>query len=181
MKIATIILGVMVIIGGVFALFSPGATFLSLAWLVGIMLIAVGIDEIAAFIVRRKQGDVSIWELLTGVLSIIAGILIISNVFTRALTSVMLVYTFAAWITLTGIMRIAAAMQLKKLGNSWVLMLLLGLLTIFLGIYSFIHPVFAAITLGYLIGFWLIMHGAGLISFGLSLDASKAKDKQQPA
>lgn len=180
MKIATILLGVLVIIGGVFALFSPGATFLSLAWLVGIMLLVAGVDSIAAYITHRKVGDVPIWELVSGILSILAGVLIISNTFTRALTTVMLVYAFATWITLTGILRIAAALEVKKIKGKWLLMMIFGIITIVLGIYSFIHPVFAAITLGYLIGFWVIMQGANLISLGFSLDTAEKPNKGNP-
>lgn len=173
MKIISIIVGILVIGGGVSCFLTPAATFLSLAWIVGVMLIIAGISAIAAFFVARKSGGVTFWDLLSGFLTLLMGGFIITNAYMFLLTDLVLIYIFASWITATAFLRIAAAVQLKKMGENWFFAILAGILTLALGFYSFMHPVFTAITLGYLIGFWVIGQGVNMLFFGFGMGSGK--------
>lgn len=174
MKVITIILGSMIIIGGVYCLFVPGATFLTLGWLVGISLVIAGINAIMAYVAKRKIGTTTVWDLLGGILTLLLGILVLANIFAQLLTDAMLIYLFATGIMLAGIFRIVASTRLKKLGLSWVWMLVVGVLTVLVGLYSLFHPILTAISLGYLIGFWVIASGINLLSLGISMNSRKA-------
>ena len=174
MKITTIILATMIIISGVYCLFTPGATFLTLGWLVGISLAVAGINAIMAYTARRKVGATTVWDLLGGILALLMGILVLANTFAQLLTDAIIIYMLATGLVLAGIFRIFASTRLKKLGLSWVWMLVMGILTVLVGLYSFFHPILTAIALGYLIGFWVIVSGINLLSIGISMNSRKA-------
>ncbi len=174
MKMITIILGVLVAIGGIYCLFAPGATFLSLGWLVGIALIVAGINAIAAHGKGKKTGHSTVWDVVGGVLTILAGFFVTFNLFTRLLTDVALIYIFAAWLVLTGILRIVSAFKLKGLKLPWVWFLIAGILGLLLGLYSFFHPVITAFSIGYLLGFWVLFAGINLIATGMTMKKDKA-------
>ncbi len=169
MRILTIILGVLAFGSGISCMLTPGATFLSLAWIASIVLIVSGISNIIYYFMNRKTEEAGIWFLLNGILSTILGFLISGNLFMYVLTDMFIIYAFATWLILVGILQIAFALKLKKNKESWVLLFAVALLTFAMGIYSFFHPAFAAISVGMLMGFWLMTQGINLIGLGLSV------------
>ncbi len=170
MKVLTIIMGVLVTIGGFFCMFTPGATFLTLGWLVGILVTVAGINIIAAYVAARKAGASSAWDLVSGILTTVVGLMLIFNNFMQLFTDVMIIYFFAGMLIVTGIFRVVAALKLKKAAQSWVFILVIGIITVLLGCYSFIHPVFTAVTIGFLMGFWVIQSGINLIIVATAMD-----------
>jgi uncharacterized membrane protein HdeD (DUF308 family) len=174
MKILTIIVGVLVTISGIYCLSTPGATFLNLGWLVGLSLAVSGVSAIAVYVAGRKDKSAVMWDLWGGILSVLAGTLMICNLYAQLLTDIALTYMFAGWLILFGILRIAVSIRLKELGLSWAWILIFGILTVLLGIYSALHPFFTAITLGYLIGFWIISAGLNLTALGVSMRKGQA-------
>jgi uncharacterized membrane protein HdeD (DUF308 family) len=169
MKILTIIVGVLVTISGMYCLSMPGATFLNLGWLTGLSLAVSGVSAITVYAVRRKNKSAVMWDLWSGVLSVLVGALMICNLYAQLLTDIALIYMFAGWLILSGVLRIAASVKLKAMGFSWAWILIFGALSVLLGIYSSLHPLFTAITLGYLIGFWIISAGLNLTALGVSI------------
>jgi uncharacterized membrane protein HdeD (DUF308 family) len=169
MKILTIIVGVLVTLSGMYCLSIPGAAFLNLSWLAGLSLAVSGANAIAVYAAGRKDKSAVVWDLWGGVLSVLVGALMICNLYAQLLTDIALIYMFAGWLILSGILRIAASIKLKALGFSWAWILIFGALTVLLGIYSSLHPLFAAITLGYLIGFWIISAGLNLTALGVTI------------
>lgn len=165
MKISVIILGVLSIIGGIFAIATPGATFLALGWVAGISLIGSGIGSIIYYFASRKSQETSLWMLIGGIFSIIMGLLITGNALVYTLTELFLVYSYASGLILIGILQMRVSFACKKAGASWVGILIASLFTIAIGIFSFMHPVLTMFTIGMLTGFWLISRGIDLISF----------------
>ena len=93
---------------------------------------------------------------LQGVLAILFGI---AAVFWPGITTITLVYLFAAFLLIDGIIvLVMALMNLRDIGRA-ILMLLLGLLELGVGIYLLQHPDVAFATLIIILGFALIVRG----------------------
>ena len=80
----------------------------------------------------------------------------------------MLAYLLAFWFILRGCISVYLSLKLKKLRVSanWILGLIIGVLGIALGVYSLIHPVVPAMTIGLLIALYFIEQGLDVITMG---------------
>ena len=79
----------------------------------------------------------------------------------------MLLMLVIAWALITGILEIAAAIQLRKgLENEWLLGFA-GILSINLGILMVIWPAASALILSRIIGVYAILFGGTIIMLGL--------------
>lgn len=108
--------GVLALVAGFVALFHPFVSAVVLAWGLGIWVMAHGIADIfAAF--TPEHADGRWWEVLAGVLWIIAGLLFVSAPFATAVT-------LAIWFGLLaigwGIFSIVAGFRLRKVTKSQV-------------------------------------------------------------
>jgi uncharacterized membrane protein HdeD (DUF308 family) len=161
-------------IGGIYCFNAPGATFLTLGWMVGVLLLTSGIETIAVYFLARETGAV-VWDLLCGVLTTLAAIVILTNGYAQFFTDSVLVFAFAFWMTVSGVFRVAAAFKLKTLGvGAWIWTMIFGILSILLGLYSFAHPIITAFTIGFLIGLWMLTHGLNMVAFGVAMPGRKA-------
>ena len=79
-----------------------------------------------------------------------------------------IIYTVAAFFLIQGIIQVYMAIKTKVLNNNWVWNLIAGILGIIVGLYSFTHPVFTAVTVGVLIGFYFVEAGISMIAFATS-------------
>ena len=170
MKILTIITGILLVTVGFFCLFSPGLTLLSIGWLLGLMLLLSGINIIADYFALRKALAFSGWNLLSGIITAVLGGLLLINQPLRLMTDIAAIYLLGIWMLAMGIVRFAAAIQLRKIpGSGWGWLLVLGILMALVGIYSFFHPMVSAFTLAWLIGFYIIIAGVDLVTLGTML------------
>ena len=113
-------------------------------------------------------------EFFFAILSLILGIvgLIMPNA--AAMTNdFILLYLAAGWFIVHGILSIVTAIQSKRNGDdtgSMVLCIVLGVLELIIGIYSFAHPAMMAVALGILIGIYFIETGINAIVIGREVD-----------
>jgi uncharacterized membrane protein HdeD (DUF308 family) len=70
-----------------------------------------------------------------------------------------LLYVIAAWAIVSGLADIAAAFMGGLSGGRRVWLILLGLLSIIVGIIFFVHPVDGVLTLLWLVGIYLVVIG----------------------
>lgn len=165
MKIFRILIGCLVIISGVSALFTPAKTFLSLAWIIGIMLMIHGLSNAISYFTERKTKQHNILFFINGILTFIIGMVLLSNAFIYVFTELILIYMFAGWLVITSILQIKIAMDQKKSGKKWMAVLFAGLLSLVLGVYSFFNPGLLALSIGVLMGMWFISIGIGILTF----------------
>lgn len=176
MKIITIVLGVILVIGGIFCMVYPAATFSTLGWLVGILLLISGVNAVANYVRGRKVGLANVWDLVYGILTLILATVILFSPLAAGITDVILIYMFAFWLLIGGIIRIVGSIALMRLKNrGWIWMIILGLLMVVLGIYSFFHPMVNAIAMGWMMGFFIIFQGFNLIGIGSTLGGGSDK------
>lgn len=93
---------------------------------------------------------------LRGVLAIVFGILAF---IWPGLTAVALVFLFAAYAILDGVLTIAAAIRSRETNDRWWLGLLEGLVSIAAGVIAALFPTLAAVTLLFVIAIWAIITG----------------------
>lgn len=100
----------------------------------------------------------SLWwmALVKGLAAVAFGIV---AVFWPALTLVVLVYLFSAYILVSGITNIFWGVSSARRGSMWLLIVILGILEVGVGVYAVQHPLISFAALILLIGFSFIFRG----------------------
>lgn len=107
---ALVLVGLMGIAAGILTFTWPGITALVLLYLIAAWAIISGIFEIIAAIKLRKEIDGELWLALTGILSIIFGVMLMARPGVGAIAVVWLIGIYAIFF---GIFHIALAFKLK--------------------------------------------------------------------
>ncbi len=165
-----VIFGVLLIIAGVALMATPLMTFMSAGYFIIILFFLWGIYGLVRGIREKRYGV----EFFFAILSLILGIvgLVVPNA--AAMTNdYILLYLAAGWFIVHGILSIVTAIQSKKEDadtSTVVLCVVLGVLELIIGIYSFVHPAMMAVALGILIGIYFIEAGINVIVIGREVD-----------
>jgi uncharacterized membrane protein HdeD (DUF308 family) len=160
-----ILRGFLTIAFGIVALTWPNLTLRVLIILFGVYAILQGI--LATGAAFRRWRERSWWlVLLEGVAGIAVGLVAF---IWPTLTAIILLVLIALWAIATGIIEIAAAVQLRKeLAGEWRLALA-GAISIFTGILFLSDPGAGAVALVWLIGIYAVLFGALLTYIGFAL------------
>jgi uncharacterized membrane protein HdeD (DUF308 family) len=162
--------GLAAIAFGVIAFLWPGITLVALTYLFGIYAIVDGVVAIwAAF---NAQGDAAPrwWLGLSGVVSIIAGIVAFAY---TGITALVLLVFIAVWAIIIGVLQLYAAIQLwKVVDNDWWL-ILSGLLSIAFGAVLIAWPSTGALAVIWTIAWFAVFFGCMFI--GLAFELKKFK------
>lgn len=162
MSVLMVILGIIMILLGFGCLFTPLVTLAAAGYFIAIVLIVSGLSGIITgfqFKIYGLNFIVSILALILGVFALVrpGGIETIDTV---------LIFLFAVWLVVRGAATISLSLNARKLGpgSEWVWGLIVGIICVLLGIYSFVHPSVSAIAIGWLIAFYLIEEGFDIIA-----------------
>jgi uncharacterized membrane protein HdeD (DUF308 family) len=166
-----LILGIIFIAIGVWAIITPEATYLSLALLFSVAFFAIGILEITFSISFRKQLDGWGWSLASGILGLIIGLILIIH----PQISIITLPLFVGFVVLYhSMMAIAWSIEFKKYKiPDWGWLLFTGIVGV---IFSFIllwNPFFAGLTVAVFTGIALITVGIFHIYFSIGLKKLK--------
>jgi len=162
--------GLAAIAFGVIAFLWPGITLVALTYLFGIYAIVDGVVAIGAAF--NAQGDAATrwWLGLSGVVSIIAGIVAFAY---TGITALMLLVFIAVWAIIIGVLQLYAAIQLwKVVDNDWWL-ILSGLLSIAFGTVLIAWPSTGALAVIWTIAWFAVFFGCMFI--GLAFELKKFK------
>ncbi len=172
-RVIAIILGVLVIIGGVWCLMTPGATYLSLAWLLGIVMVADGIANIVTWFQLRKMGHSNGWALAGAIVSIVLGVVVLGSSAAQLAVDLFLAYMLAVWLIISGIARIFFGWRMRQatriaqvqiVGHSWWAPFILGILLAIVGVLSLFNPTALMLATGMMIGLAIIVSGVSVIA-----------------
>jgi uncharacterized membrane protein HdeD (DUF308 family) len=162
--------GVMAILFGVMAFIWPGITLAALVLLFGAYVLVDGIFAIVLALGGWKERDDRWLLLLEGILAVGIGIM---TFLAPEITSVGLLLFIAAWSLATGILRIAAAIRLRRqIEGEWWLVLSGVAAIVFAGILMW-NPVAGALGLLWFIASFMIAFGVVLIMLGLKLRSAR--------
>ena len=173
--------GVAAIIFGILALIWPDIAVSVLVAFFGAYALVDGIFAIVAAFQGEHRDRW--WHVAEGVLGIAVGI--IAWVY-PGLTAVTLLYFFAAWAIVTGVVEVIAGIRLRRqITNEWLL-ILTGVLSVIVGILFFLSPIEALVTVARVIGIYAIILGVLLLAFawrlrGMRDDAGRTDRGAAPA
>lgn len=174
-KFLVILMGVLMVIGGIYCLFTPVSTFLTTGYIVGVIIFCDAIGNIVAWFDVKKYVEISGWYLVNGIISLIFGILVILSFKMQFMVDMFIVYLVAAWVIVLGISRISMALKIKKVMNAlpkvfkngrWFWVLLSGILMVLFGILCMFKPIVLSSMLGTFIALFIIFAGSSLITLG---------------
>jgi uncharacterized membrane protein HdeD (DUF308 family) len=159
---AVLVEGIIAILVGLFLLYRPAVTTIFLLQILGIFWLAGGIlSVLGAFMFSGNR----LWKLLAGILSIIAGVVIL----TYPIISPFVVLTFfvifiGVWAMITGAVKLLGAFKGEGWGTG-----ILGIITIILGILLLMNTLAGVLILPWVFGFFLIVGGVGAVIVGLKM------------
>ena len=159
MKVLTVILGVILAIFGIACIFSPGETFLATGYCLAILLLVYGIIGIIN-VIRKFSSPIT---LFASIPAVIIGAIALFRPGSAGAFDLLLLYLFAAWLVVQGIVDIIVSVKTRFINRGWVWGLIFGIIAILFGAYSFAHPQVSAIAIGILVGLYLIEAGISMI------------------
>lgn len=167
MSILMILFGVLMIIGGISCFFTPIATFSSLGWLAGVSILVVGISAIVRYAAGHEER--SVWNLIGGICESLFGAFLVFNDFAQIATSFVLAYLASFCLLVYGACKIIMALRLRRLNQSlpdelrtatWLAVMVAGVVVALIGVICIVQPMVSAISIGWLIGFYVLTSGA---------------------
>jgi uncharacterized membrane protein HdeD (DUF308 family) len=165
---ALLIRGIAAVIFGILAFTWPGATLFAICILFGAYAFVDGVFAIVAA-VRAAQAHERWWPF---VIEGIVGLAIAAITFYDVtITFLALYFTVAVWAFITGILEIAAGIQLRKHIANEFLLILAGLASIVFGVFMFWHPVAATIAIVWIIATYAVVFGIIMIALAFRLRA----------
>lgn len=165
---ALLIRGIAAVIFGILAFLWPGSTLVAIGILFGAYAFVDGVFAIVAA-VRAAEAHERWWPF---VIEGIVGLLIATVTFYDvAITIFALFFTIAVWAFATGVMEIAAAIQLRKqiAGEGWLIFG--GAVSILFGVLLFWRPSAGALAVVWIIGAYAVVFGIAMIGLSLRLRA----------
>jgi len=152
--------GLVAVLFGVLAFVWPGATLITLVWLLGAFARTNGILSLVLTAKTPKDYPKVGSLILGGLLGILAGLLAFVM---PGITALDLLILIMAWAIVTGVMELVAAVRLRKIiANEWLLVLA-GIASVGFGILLLLYPATGALVLTWWIGAWAIVFGILLI------------------
>ncbi len=158
--------GALGILLGLAAFLFPGITLGALVLLFGAYAVVDGVLAIVAGVraaERRERWGVL---LLEGIAGIAAGVLAFVW---PALTALVLLYLVAAWSILRGVLKIAAAIRLRRTIQGEWLLGLNGAFSVLFGVLLIVMPAIGLLTLVWLVGAYAGIFGALLLGLAFRL------------
>lgn len=177
MRVLTIAGGILMVATGVFCFINPGQTFMTMAFVIGAVMVINGLIHAVGFMLARGSfgiGDNNGWILIDAILTLLLGILILCNQLTVDMAIPMI---FGMWVLVSGLLRFEASTRInrqKKPGN-FKAALITGVITIAVGLFGFINPLVTYVSVIILLGIFMIVQGANSIELGINMP-HKAKE-----
>jgi uncharacterized membrane protein HdeD (DUF308 family) len=156
-------LGIVFIILGIIALGSPYVLTLAVDLMLGWILIVCGIISIVSAFFSGNWGKFLL-ILLSGVIFVIAGILLLANPLKGVLT---LALILAAFLLVEGIFKIVYAFQMKSTQN-WGWVLVSGIISLILAMLIWAQWPASIVIIGLLVGFYILFSGVSLVMLSIA-------------
>jgi uncharacterized membrane protein HdeD (DUF308 family) len=151
-------LGILLVVSGIAAMFSPVATTFVTNVFLGWFLIFGGIIQFFAAIVHRKDSNVWI-GMLMGILAFILGVMMVTNVYASIVSITLL---FGGFFLVDGVVK--TFQSLAKKPEHWGWMLTSGLISILLAIVIFMNFFASTVMiLGIFVGVYMLFAGIEII------------------
>ena len=154
-----LVVGVAFVLGGILAILAPAATTVALKYILGATFLAVGaLHSFQCFLIPRWDGF--LWELLISAAFLLCGTLLLADPFSGLVGITVLI---ALTLMFEGILRVITSLRLRP-DEGWVWLIASGITSFVIGLLIWNRlPSSAAIAIGFLVGFGLILSGFSYI------------------
>ena len=163
-----LIIGILLILIGIFTLLRPGSVFSGLLFLFGIIAVIMGIADILLYIeVERYTGFGPVVSLISGILSVMAGIMLL--VYPGAGVMV-LSLLFPIWFIAHCISRLAhlGVIRLLSGAGEYYFTLIVNIIGLILGFLMILRPMLSLTAVGCIAGAYLILLGIDSVVMAFS-------------
>lgn len=164
--------GVLAVMFGLYALFSPESALLALVFVYGFYAIIDGVTALVLGVRHRRDGHWG-WQLVQGAVSLTAGLVAL---FWPGPTVFALVLIVAVWSIATGFTGIVEAFTAARHGESWGWPVVGGVVGILFGIVLLASPATGTFLLLWLIGVTTLPLGLVYIFWALRLRSATRVD-----
>ncbi|MBQ7564862.1 MAG: DUF308 domain-containing protein [Lachnospiraceae bacterium] len=173
-KILMFILGLLVLIGGIYCVARPGLTYLSMVWVIGFVMFFHAIEDIVTYGERKRLGIADGWNLAGAIIACLCGLAIIISGQAELVTGATLLYFLFVWLISAGIVGIIGAFKLRKhketgipaidsFTGRWGWYVVLGILMILAGCFGFAHPILTMLSIGWIVGIDIMVAGIDMM------------------
>ena len=154
---ALLIIGIVSLVVGIWCMFTPISTFLALTMVFVVSFFFFGMMEVIFAISNKDSMRSWGWRFAMGIIDILFGVLLISNL---GMTAEVLCFFVAFWLMFKAIGGIASSIELQKIPNSdWGWMLALSILLLLGSFFLISNPVAAAAFVVYIVSFSFVVYG----------------------
>ena len=173
MRIITMLTGLLFVASGVFLIMNEGVTFLSVAFIVGVMFVIAGVVECLSYSGYRGDNEERSWILNDGTTTFVLGILILLN---KISADAVVPMVLGLWVLITGIRNFVRAWEHvdDRTNNFWD-HLLIGLLNLIFGLYVFFDGEIFNLASITMIGLCIVVQGINIIHIGATIRIIKPK------
>lgn len=171
MRVLTLAGGILMVATGVFCFINPGQTFLTMAFVIGSVMVINGLIHGVGFLLARGSfgiGDNNGWILIDAILTLLLGVLILCNQLTVDIAIPMI---FGMWVLVSGLLRFEASTRInrQKKPANFKAALISGVVTIVVGLFGFINPLITYVSVIILLGIFMVVQGANSIELGINM------------
>ena len=173
MRILTMLTGVLFIGAGIFLVANGGVTFVSVAFVVGVMFVIAGIVECLSYNSYRGDNVEKSWILNDGLTTFVLGVLILLN---KISADAVVPMILGLWVLITGIRNFVHAWEhIEDRGSMFYDHLIVGLLNIIFGLYVFFNSEIFNLASITMIGLCVIVQGINILHVGATIIIIKPK------
>lgn len=162
------ILGILLIILGIFTFANPHKTLTGIVVIYGILAVVMGVTDILLYVrIERYTGFGPIVSLISGILSVMSGMMLLAYPNARKLILSLL---FPIWFIAHCISRLSHLHTIRLTAGNLIhyLTLALNILGLALGFMMMFRPVVSLISVSYIVGAYLILLGIDSIIMAFS-------------
>ncbi len=157
-----VVAGILLVLCGMFFVFAPGLTLVTMTVFAGAAFLVSGIFDIVSYIRFRKVANMSGWALAYAILDIVVGLMFLIH--PRALAAV-IPWLIGLFFIIFGVFEIVGSFKIKGTGSSlWGWMLFSGIIGALCGVLFFVFPASFVIYMAV----FVIMRGVSLAIYGAS-------------
>lgn len=151
----SILISIFMIITAILLISKPSAFLTLVIVLFGIGIILEGLAHIISYIFLPKEEKIYSQDILEGIFSMIAGILMLAW---RERVMAVFPLLISFWIMMKSLVRIQFSFQLKNMDEkNWIVVLVLGIISFLLGLLIFFNPWETVLTITVLSGIMLLV------------------------
>lgn len=154
-----LIISILLVVFGAYTLTRPTTALESAVIIYGVLAIAMGVLDIAVYVkLERRTGFGPAASLVTGIISILAGIMILLEPVAGVIT---LSWLFPIWFICHCISRLTNLGLTRVIAGKtyYYFSLVINILGLIVGIMMLFDPFVSMFTMAYMVGFYLIMLG----------------------